>query len=344
MSSVDSPPGLHTIEVVDLSEIGEWGLIESIREKLKLPSNETILVDIGDDAACVRLAGLALLTIDSYLEAVHFQPTRYSYPDIGYRCLAASVSDVAAMGGRPRFALVSLQIPGHTKVGDVAALYSGMIEIASTFDFRIVGGDTVRSERLGVTCAIVGEAETVIERRGAQVGDSILVTGNLGASSLGLRLMNEKIDSTRALPFIKAHKKPTPRIKEGLILGSSGAVTAMIDISDGLATDVHHLAHESEVGAVIWAGEIPLVEGFEEIARECGVAPLDFALYGGEDYELLFTLPEDRRSELATKVRTATGTKVTEIGTVVAESTVLLERKGERTPLARRGFDHFKSP
>lgn len=325
---------------MDLRDIGEWKLIELIRKKLKLPSTEEVLVDIGDDAACVKLKELTVLTVDSYLEDIHFSLRHYNFYDIGYRTLACSLSDIAAMGAEPKFVLVSLQIPSETNIENVELLYSGMLELANKFNFRIVGGDTVRSKSLGVVCTIVGQTNKVIERRGAKVGDSIFVTGELGSSSFGLYLMQAGVEKPEFTPFIEAHKRPSPRIEEGRILSRSQAVNAMIDISDGLAVDLHHLTEESGVGAVIHYEKLPVRKEFHKLSNECSRSPIDFILYGGEDYELLFTLTCGRKvpEDIATK----TGTRITEIGRITEEKSVELEIDGKRTPLPRRGYDHFK--
>lgn len=342
MSSVDISSANHTIVRMKVGDIGEWKLIEVIRKKLELPGLEEVLVDIGDDAACVRLEGLSILTIDSYLEDVHFNLHHYGFSDIGYRSLACSLSDVAAMGGHPKFALISLQIPPDTSVEDVGQLYSGMLELAHRFHFRIVGGDTVRSEGIGIVCAIIGQTDVAIERRGAKVGDSILVTGDLGSSSFGLYLMKAGINRPESASLIETHKKPFPRIDEGWFLCHSGVVNAMIDISDGLAMDLHHLAKESGVGAVIHFEKLPVTEELYRLADGYGEAASDFILYGGEDYELLLTVPPEQQDKICRGLRAKTGTRITEIGRIVQEKRVELDRNGERNPLPRQGYDHFK--
>ena len=328
---------------MDVGHIGEWKLIELIRAKLDLPSSEEILVDIGDDAACVRLEGLSLLTTDSYVQDVHFDPRHYNFYEIGYRCLACSLSDVAAMGGKPRFVLISLQLPPHTTVLSVEQLYSGLLELASKFDFRIVGGDTVRAKDIGLVCTVIGWTDRAVERSGAKAGDAICVTGELGSSSLGLHLLNLESQRPECAPFVQTHKRPVPRINEGRILASSQVVNAMIDISDGLALDLHHLTEESRVGAVIHYESLPINGELKALAEECGSSPLDFVLYGGEDYELLFTLPSSEKDRIAREVEVHTGTRITEIGHIVAEKKIQLEKNGKLVPLPRRGYDHFRN-
>jgi len=343
LSSVDITKPHYRIGEVNLGEIGEWRLVELIREKLKLPRSDEVLVDIGDDAACVKLEGPSVLTTDSYLEDVHFSLRHYDFRDIGYRSLASSLSDVAAMGAEPRFVLISLQIPLETTVEDVERLYAGMIELAHRFDFRIVGGDTVRSRSVGIVCTVIGQADEPIERRGAKPGDAIFVTGELGSSAFGLYLMKAQIHTPESADFIEIHKRPFPRVEEGRLLSHSGVVSAMIDISDGLAMDIHHLAHESGVGALIHFETLPAHEGLQRLAAEYDQRAADFILYGGEDYELLFTIPSERRGTVPSRVTTKTGTKITEIGRIVEENRVELEKGGEVSLLPRRGYDHFQA-
>jgi thiamine-monophosphate kinase len=341
VSSVDIGYPNDTIGDMKVGDIGEWQLMELIREKLTLSTQNDVLVDVGDDAACVRLKELTLLTTDSYLEEVHFVRSHYDFREIGYRSMAASLSDVAAMGGEPRFALISLQLPTQTTIDHVEQLYAGIQELADRFAFRIVGGDTIRSEKVGIVCTVIGEATHVIRRSGAAPGDSIMVTGELGSSSLGFHLMKAGFIGERAIPFIEAHKRPCPRLVEGRVLAGSGVVNAMIDISDGLALDLHHLTTESRVGAEIYSDQLPINEESKELALESGRTLEEFILYGGEDYELLFTLPVSEVTSVCGNIHDRTQTSVAEIGRITEKKDVVVWRGDEPLPLPRRGYDHF---
>jgi thiamine-monophosphate kinase len=341
VSSVDIGYPNDTIGKMKVGDIGEWQLMELIREKLTLSTQDDVLVDVGDDAACVRLKELTLLTTDSYLEEVHFIRSHYNFREIGYRSMAASLSDVAAMGGTPRFALVSLQLPTQTTIDHVEELYAGMQELADRFAFRIVGGDTIRSEKVGIVCTVIGEAKDVIRRRGAAPGDSVMVTGELGSSSLGFLLMVAGLADERTAPFIEVHKRPCPRIVEGRILAGSGVVSAMIDISDGLALDLHHLTTESGVGAEIYLDKLPINKELKRLAPESGKTPEEFILYGGEDYELLFTVPASDVTSVCRDIHDRAQTSVAEIGRITEKKDVVVWRGDEPLPLPRRGYDHF---
>lgn len=324
-----------------VKDIGELELIKDIifPELARIRSTKNVIVDRGDDSACIRLKKLAILTTDTFIEKVHFDLKYFTFYEIGKRSLASALSDVAAMGGSPKFALVSIQIPPALDVNSVKELYWGMIHIAKKFKLKIIGGDTVSSKTLGITVTIIGEGDKIIKRSGAKVNDSIFVTGDLGSSSCGLYLLNKSILKNAYL--IKKHKIPVPRIAEGKIL--TKFANSMIDISDGIATDLYHITEESRVGAVIYKEKIPLHRDLKKIARECNKDPYEFALYGGEDYELLFTAPKEKGSMISKKLGQKTGVKVTEIGTILKNKGVWLEADGKRTPLNPLGYDHFRS-
>lgn len=326
-----------------VKDIGELRLIKDVifPELDRIHSNRNVIIDRGDDAACVRLKKLAILTTDTFIEKVHFDPTYFTFSEIGYRTLVAALSDIAAMGGSPKFALVSIQIPPNLNANSVKELYSGMIRISKKFKLKIIGGDTVSSKTLGITVTIIGEGDRIVKRSGARLNDSIFVTGELGSSSFGLYLLNKSKFSSKDSYLIKRHKMPIPRIVEGKILAKS--INSMIDLSDGLSTDLHHIIEESKVGAVIYKEKIPLHRSLKKIARRGNRDPYDFALYGGEDYELLFTAPRKKGSMISKKVKDKTGIKVTEIGIIFKkEEGVWLEADGKRIPLNPLGYDHFQ--
>ncbi len=330
-----------------LRDLGERGLIERIRRRVAL-ADPAVLVGIGDDAAVLRWTGGTLLaTTDTLLEDVHFRRGTASLRDVGAKALAVNLSDIAAMGGEPRFALLALAAPPATPVADIDDLYTGLEEIAAAHGVTLVGGDTCAApDRLVLTLTVLGRVDGApLRRAGARPGDAILVTGTLGASAAGLATLERGglTLSPEALGILhRAHRRPTPRVREGQLIRASGAATAMIDLSDGLATDLGHLARESGVGATVWLAAVPIADATREAARVLGLEAWHWAVSGGEDYELLFTAAPDRAEALAARVAADTGTPVSVIGEVRAlgDGVRFLDAAGRVVPVAA-GFDHF---
>jgi len=321
-----------------ISETGEFGLIERLRQIVGEPSEGEVWV--GDDAAVLRApAGTILFTTDLMIEGVHFDLEITGPEDLGYKALAVNISDVAAMGGTPRRALVSLGLKPQMEIEWVERLYRGIRECADEFDMAIAGGDISRSECLLLSVALLGNpaGRLVIERKGARIGDVICVTGTLGESAAGYRLLRAGIKERADLK--DRHLRPTPRVKEVEILRRQ-LPTAMIDVSDGFATDLSHLCEQSEVGAIVRSSDLPLVDlTGVELDRD----PLDLGLHGGEDYELIFTIPADRADEAISKVTRETKTAVTVVGEIVEGRGMVLVTDGEESELEARGWDHLRT-
>lgn len=322
-----------------LSETGEFGLIERLRQLVGEPPEGEVWV--GDDTAVLRApAGTILFTADLLVEGVHFDLALSKPSDIGYKAIAVNVSDIAAMAGTPRRALVSIGIKPGIDLEWLEELYRGMRECSDAFGMAVVGGDISRSQCLVISVAMLGNpaGRRYVERGGARVGDTVCVTGRLGASAAGLRLMRA---GNRERPdLVAAHNRPAPRVKEVEVLRRF-VPSSMIDVSDGFAADLRHICDASGVGVIIQSERLPLVdlEGVE-LDRD----PLELALHGGEDYELVFTIDPERASEAAEEVEAATGTKVTPVGTVIplAEGR-WLEVDGHRKEFGGVGWDHLKS-
>jgi thiamine-monophosphate kinase len=325
----------HSVKVAD---IGEFGLIERLRKIIGEPGEGETW--IGDDSAVLRApAGTILFTTDLMIEGIHFDLEITGPKDLGYKALAVNVSDIAAMGGTPRRALVSLGLRPQMEVEWIEDLYRGMQECASEFDMAIAGGDISRSDCLLVSVALIGNpaGRLVIERKGARVRDAICVTGTLGESAAGYRLLRAGISEREDLR--KRHLRPVARVKEVMVLRRQ-LPSAMIDVSDGFAQDLLHLCRRSNVGAVIRADDLPVVD-LEGV--ELDRAPLDLALHGGEDYELIFTIPRDRVEEAIKVVQDGTGTKISVVGEIVeADRGVVLIQDGEESKLEARGWDHLR--
>jgi thiamine-monophosphate kinase len=337
---IDKPKG-SIIAFMKVSKLGEFGLIDLISKLIGTPSKGNLVLGIGDDTCAWKNdAGIELVTIDTLVENVHFTLNTISYEELGWKSLAVNVSDIAAMGGIPLYALVSLGLPGDTDVDDIKKLYEGMLELANQCDVTIAGGDVVRAPQLTISISIMGKTlnDVILKRSAAQPGDQIAVTGYLGTSAAGLRMLIDKLkldDETTSL-LRKAHQRPHPRVTEGQTLVKSG-VKAAIDLSDGLMSDLGHICRMSMVGANIHMDKVPINpivrENFKESATELTLA-------GGEDYELLFTAKPD----IIDKVRKLTTTSITVIGDIISEQAgmvVLLDAEGTRINLKQEGWDHF---
>lgn len=325
--------------MVKLSELGEFGVIERLRSLVGDPPEGEFWV--GDDTAVVRApAGTLLFTADILVEGVHFDLSLTGGEDLGYKAIAVNISDIAAMGGTPRRALVSIGVRPEIDFEWVEALYRGMREVSDTYKMAVVGGDVSRSDCLVISVAMIGNpaGRLVVERRGARVGDAVCVTGTLGASAAGYRLLRA---GNRERPdLVRAHLRPVPRVREVEVLRRH-LPTAMIDVSDGFAADLLHICERSGVGVLIDADKLPVAD-LEGLGLDR--SPMELALGGGEDYELCFTIPSRRAEIAAAEVEAATGTRVTIVGEVVAEGKGrTIVEDGEPRMLEAMGWDHLKS-
>jgi len=340
-----------------LSNLGEFGLIDSIKKKAFRKSS-SVLVGIGDDAAVLKVSSTALLlaTTDLLLEGVHFDLSYTDFYSLGWKSAAVNLSDIAAMGGIPRFCLTSLGIPPHIKAEKILDFYRGFNALLRAHKTVLTGGDTSASSGgMIISVTVLGEVEKtrVISRAGAKPGDRIFVTGTLGDSAAGLELLQSRVrgqgSGVRGKDFysairiphstlVKKHLRPIPRIEWGRKIALSGCASALIDISDGLSSDLHHICGQSGVGAVISAGNIPLSPFLLKSARVLKKQPLQYGLSGGEDYELLFTVPSARINKL-----NALGIAATEIGEITRTRQVwIVDDHGRKRRLQRSGYDHFK--
>lgn len=309
-----------------------------------------LVVGIGDDAAVLtRSPGKWwLVTTDALIEGVHFRRGDAPARLLGHKALAVNLSDIAAMGGRPRFFLLSLALPEDLDEAYVEGFLEGIVAAADRYGVVLIGGNLAASPQgLSAHVTVIGEcaAQRAVRRDGAMPGEAIYVTGHLGLSALGLALLKAGYRWDQELPDhlrrpIRAHLAPEPRLQLGQYLAEEGVARAMIDLSDGLSSDLRRLCEESRVGAVLCADALPLCAE----ASAWGLDPLALALHGGEDYELLFTVREDQTSRLEDVRARFPDLPLTRIGRTISEpGRVYLERAGRREPLLPRGYDHFSS-
>ena len=326
-------------------------LIEVIR-RLLAEDMPGVALGLGDDAALVEMGShLGILTVDMLVEGVHFERRFVSASDLGYKALTVNVSDVAAMGGSPRYGLVSLALPQDVEASWVVELYGGVRDAARDYAMAVVGGDTSRAEQLVVSVAVTGEVArgAAVARSGARPGDRVVVTGALGAAAGGLKLLQapaHEVAQTVATEWgrslVEAHLRPVARVGEGQTLAQSGA-KAMMDVSDGLAKDLGRLCEASGVAAAVVLADVPVALSLKELADVLpDVDPLTLAMEGGEDYELLASLPSEAVSSAASRLAERFGTQLTEIGEIREGSGLIaVLPNGTERPLEPRGWDHF---
>ncbi len=328
---------------MDVSGPSEFALIERLRAALPKHAANGLVVGIGDDAAAWRSPAYTLATTDTMVAGVHFLPGRVSWRDAGWKALAANISDIAAMGGTPAFALVTLCLPPDTPVEAVDELYAGLIECAGVYGVTIAGGDIVTAPVFGITIALTGEAAVaadgsplLLRREAARAGDAIAVTGPLGGSAGGLRALLDDAPLTPDIAWlIERHMRPRPRVDAGQAAIAAG-VRCGIDISDGLVQDLGHVCAASGVDAELW---LPSVPAPPELSACFPDDAINMATGGGEDYELLLVAPEAALAHASDLL----GTPLTRIGRVLegAGRVRALDAGGGEMQIELAGWDHL---
>ncbi len=333
----------------------EFDFINWLRQRTTGESASSSLVTgIGDDAAIVRSTSgkETVITSDLLVEDVDFRLSTTPAYLLGHKALAVSLSDIAAMGARPCWALVSIGVSQDVWQTDfVERLYNGLLELAGRYDVKLIGGDISRSDKVVIDSIVVGECavDSAVKRSGAKPGDQIFVTGSLGVAAAGLRLIERGAhlaeqnfaddDSQKLDHLLIRHLRPEPRVGWGLVLGQERLATSMIDLSDGLSSDLNHLCSESQVGALIESSLLPIDIHVSELCGRRALDPLQLALDGGEDYELLFTVKPTEANRLPRRVD---GVGITRIGEIKAASEAVRISEGSRVwELKPAGWKHF---
>jgi len=323
--------------------VSEDQLIERVMRRFP-STGKGLRVGVGDDAAVLRTGGGAewVVTTDAFLENVHFLRKIHSPKAVGYKALTRATSDIAAMGARSRYFFLTLGLPDACAGAWLDDFLDGMARAARRFGLILAGGDTTKYPVVVTSITVLGEINRwrAILRSGARPGDLLCVSGRLGEAELGLRLIQRKLyKQKRWTKLLKKHCYPEPRLALGEWLAAHRFATSMIDTSDGLSTDLGHICAASGVGAIVWAQKLRVVRIPPELQR-LGLDSLEIALHGGEDYELLFTVPKKFSSRLTRKLA---GIPVTVIGEITREKKViLLGPDGRSTPIRPKGWDPFR--
>ncbi|MBW2607640.1 MAG: thiamine-phosphate kinase [Deltaproteobacteria bacterium] len=332
-----------------LKDIGEFGFIEKISQGCLIrPDN--IIKAIGDDAAAFYTDSgqVCLITTDLLVERVHFLRDATTGFNLGYKSMAVNLSDIAAMGGTAREAFVSIAIPEDCSTDFLEDVYRGIKDLASEFNVNILGGDTTLSiVDLIINISVTGSVprEELLLRNAAQRGDIIFSTGFLGDSRAGLHLILNSIppDSKELRELFNSHILPAPFLREGRFLAAQTGVHAAIDVSDGLSSDIGHIAKESNVGVSLFAEKIPISENLINFCNRFDFDPVEFTLAGGEDYTLLCTVSPDKADDVARKYLKTFNNPLYPIGKITDPGKMeIIDSSGRAKEFKPEGWDHFK--
>jgi thiamine-monophosphate kinase len=310
-----------------VKDIGEFGLIGRISKK---PKDKDILVGIGDDAAVIKTKkGLQVLTTDCLIEGDHFNIEWFTPFQIGMKAIEINVSDVASMGAHPNFVLVSIALPNNLDVDFVENIYKGMWKSCDEYNIEIIGGNMSHSDKIVISITLIGEVQNknLCLRSGAKPGDLIFVSGRLGYGRAGLRLYQEKIKGFEKVK--KCYLEPKAQLKTTIDIAPY--VNSMIDISDGLAPEIKHICNQSRCGAIIYKNKIPISEEVRNVAKKLGEDEYEYALFGGEDFQLLYTVSKKNLDKVNGFL----------VGEVVKDKKICLFSNGKEEKIKEKGYDHF---
>jgi thiamine-monophosphate kinase len=326
-----------------LTDLGEQGIIALFEALSKsLPSFPQIVKGIGDDTAVLDMGNKYLLiTTDVLIENIHFDWKWFNPFQLGYRCLAVNLSDIAAMGGEARYFLVSIGLPKKFLKESLKKLTTGIKNLAKRYSLSLIGGDTVAASKTIINITVIGQVDKdkILLRSGAQIGDTIFVSGHLGEAAAGLALLKKNLIARNPLfpKLASAQLLPEPELSLADCLANTKKVHAAIDISDGIAKDLNLLCEASGVGARIYQDLLPISKACYEAAHLLNEDPINWALQRGEDYRLLFTVPKDQAENVKKIVDMALNRKLYIIGEIINEGIYLDTEK-----LTIGGFDHFR--
>jgi len=310
-----------------LNKLGEFGIIKRIYQKSK---DKNVLVGIGDDAAVLKIGKkLAVITTDTLVEGDHFNLSYFTPEQIGMKAIEINVSDIVSMGATPKYALVSLALQKNMNVKFIDNLYKGMRKAASKYGVEIIGGNLTHAKQIIIDVDVIGfvNKQNLCLRSSAKPGDFILVSGDLGASTAGLNLFLKK---NKGHDYVKK-KHLEPKANPHKIKSFLKYINAMEDVSDGLASEIQHICEQSNVGAIIYADNIPIRDETRKAAKAVNKNALDYALYGGEDFELVFTVNEKNLNKVKGYL----------IGEITKNRDIKIYQKGKEKLLKKHGYDHF---
>ena len=311
-----------------IKDIGEFGLIDRITKK---PKDKNVIVGIGDDAAVVKTKGLQVLTTDCLVEGDHFRTDWFTPKQIGMKSIEINVSDIAAMGAVPRYVLVSLALPKDLDVEFVEDLYKGMWNVCDKYNIEIIGGNMTHSNQIVISITLTGEVDrkNLCLRNGARQGDFIFVSGPIGNGRAGLKLFENNLNGFEQVK--KGYLEPKANLENALKIAPY--VNSMEDISDGLASEITHICNNSNCGAILYKDKIPISDQVRDFAKELKEDEYDYALYGGEDFKLVYTVSKDNLEKVDGFL----------VGKITKNKDIKLSCKGKETPITEKGYDHFSS-
>ena len=311
-----------------VKDIGEFGLIDLISKKSK---DKNVLVGIGDDAAVIKTKGLQVLTTDCLVEGDHLRKEWFTPEQIGMKSIEINISDVASMGAIPKYVLVSLALPKDLDVEFVEKLYKGMWKTCDKYNIEIIGGNMTHCEQIVISITLTGEVNknNLSLRSSAKPGDFIFVSGHLGNGRAGLRLFQENLDGSEDVR--KSYLEPKAQLDFSKKIAKF--VNAMEDISDGLAPEIRHICDESKCGAIIYQDKIPIKDEVRNVAKQLGEDEYDYALYGGEDFELVYTVSKNNLDNVNGFL----------VGEITKNKGVRLSFNGKEKEILENGYDHFSN-